>query len=118
MNKNPNTKQTPTAQSRRLLELEKLLKSRENQTEEALHQNAQNIEVVWEIFNEQQSVLSEQQKELESLHNELAQQSEVVLSLSKELSAEQTERAKLVSTMASLSDSVTTLINYLEGQTQ
>ncbi|MFS1927418.1 hypothetical protein BCU49_019270 [Vibrio breoganii] len=50
-------KRTPTPQAKRLLELEQQLKQGNQQTGEILNQNATNLELIWEVFNEQQSIL-------------------------------------------------------------
>ncbi|MFS1421627.1 hypothetical protein BCU61_024540 [Vibrio splendidus] len=50
-------KRTLTPQAKRLLELEQQLKQGNQQTGEILNQNATNLELIWEVFNEQQSML-------------------------------------------------------------
>ncbi|MFS1440270.1 hypothetical protein [Shewanella sp. 10N.286.48.A6] len=55
--RNMTAKRTPTPQAKRLLELEQQLKQGNQQTGEILNQNATNLELIWEVFNEQQSML-------------------------------------------------------------
>ncbi|MFS1936399.1 hypothetical protein [Vibrio splendidus] len=118
-------KRTPTPQAKRLLELEQQLKQGNQQTGEILNQNATNLELIWEVFNEQQSMLETLSLESSKQSETIIQQSEAIerklsevnSKMGGELKQERASREMLEQTMTSLTQSVDTLIAYLEGQT-
>lgn len=118
-------KRTPTPQAKRLLELEQQLKQGNQQTGEILNQNAINLELIWEVFNEQQSMLETFFLESSKQSETIIQQSEAIRKLSEvnskmggELKQERESRETLEQTMTSLTQSVNTLISFFEGQTR
>nr|CAJ87708.1 mobD protein [Vibrio anguillarum serovar O2] len=118
-------KKTPTPQSKRLLELEQIMKQRTQQSDQILQQNQVSLEVVWEAFCELQFIVQTLSEESSKQSKTISEQSKIISELSKanstlatDLRQETESREQLQTTMTSLTQSVDTLIAYLEKQTR
>ena len=107
-------KKTLTPQSKRLLELEQQLKQRIQQSDQILELNKVSLEVIWEAFCEQQSMLETLLLESSKQSEVINQQSDLISQQSLALTQEQQAREQLQTTMMSLTQSVTSLIDYFE----
>jgi septal ring factor EnvC (AmiA/AmiB activator) len=118
-------KRTPTPQSKRLLELEQMMKQRTQQSDQILQQNQVSLEVIWEAFCELQFIVQTLSEESSKQSETISEQSKTIIELSKanstlatNLKQETEAREQLQTTMTSLTQSVTTLISFFEEQTQ